>query len=354
MATLNHPWQHGPSELISHAIEHMHEGSDFDRRIAFLLLDIGVETSLKTFLTLPDTVTHTTIKFQERKSAAEGGFHAVLEGLKKAAQPKKLLGINLDEVEFYHTKRNTLYHDGNGITVSAELVEKYASLSVGLLKNLLDIDLSDELNLPKLLAKAKEIENKQYLEMKNKLQKINDAANALFENHTLLVAERLAPKTTLPTFRKSLQNIENKYLEGDTFIDENGAEISFYNIKQPDKYFLDIINFTKSAIENNYLHEKLFAEDIKSKFIKNLEVLLALHGFLSYEDLVLSLVQDGTEEQISWSRDGWITPLDYLLSNAGFEDNESRYKSFSLGFDKTMLEIQQTKERIEQWLNKAS
>ena len=49
-----HPWQSGPTELIAHALEHLHRRSEFDLRMAYLLLDIGVELLLRTFLTLPE------------------------------------------------------------------------------------------------------------------------------------------------------------------------------------------------------------------------------------------------------------------------------------------------------------
>jgi len=38
MATHNQPWQSGPAGLIRYALIHLHRESDFDHRIAFLLL----------------------------------------------------------------------------------------------------------------------------------------------------------------------------------------------------------------------------------------------------------------------------------------------------------------------------
>jgi hypothetical protein len=67
---IRHPWQSGPTELISHAIEHLHNRTEFDNRIAFLLFDVGVETLFKTFLMLPDEVTGAKTSFQKRKDAA--------------------------------------------------------------------------------------------------------------------------------------------------------------------------------------------------------------------------------------------------------------------------------------------
>lgn len=82
MSTIaEHPWQHGPTELIAYAIVHMHRPSDFDHRVAFLLLDVGVETLFKVFLSLPGRVTSTNLSFKERRDAVEGNFHQLLEGV---------------------------------------------------------------------------------------------------------------------------------------------------------------------------------------------------------------------------------------------------------------------------------
>ena len=144
-----HPWQNGPKELIEYALQHLHKETDFDQRIAFLLLDVGVETLFKTFLTLPDSVTGAQTKFFERKKAAEGSFHELLNGV-KAAAPSQLQGYNLSHIQFYHDLRNKLYHQGNGITVPTEKAKGYAELAVHLLKALLDVDLTQVLRKPEL------------------------------------------------------------------------------------------------------------------------------------------------------------------------------------------------------------
>lgn len=148
MIKTQHPWQVGPTELIEFALEHMHKGSDFDRRLAFLILDVGVETLFKTYLTLPESVTQFQIKRGERLEAAEGNFHELLRGVQNS-NTKKASGLNFAYIEYYHNLRNTLYHQGNQVTaVPIHQVEGYAKLAVELLREYLDIDLSEKLTPP--------------------------------------------------------------------------------------------------------------------------------------------------------------------------------------------------------------
>lgn len=150
MAKINHPWQVGPTELIEFALERMHKGSDFDRRLAFLILDVGVETLFKTFLTLPDSVMQFQIKRGERFEASQGNFHELLRGIQTAV-PKKAIKFNFAHIEHYHNLRNTLYHQGNQVTaVPLSQLRGYAELAVNLLNEYLEVDLSPELILPEI------------------------------------------------------------------------------------------------------------------------------------------------------------------------------------------------------------
>ena len=152
MAKIKHPWQVGPTELIEFALERMHEGSDFDRRLAFLILDVGVETLFKTYLTLPDGVTQFQIKRGERYEAVDGNFHELLRGVQNA-NPKKASAVNFAYIEHYHNLRNTLYHQGNQVTaVPMHQLEGYTRLAVNILKIYLEVDLSKKLKRPAAMA----------------------------------------------------------------------------------------------------------------------------------------------------------------------------------------------------------
>ncbi len=148
MVKIDHPWQVGPTELIEFALERMHQGGDFDRRLAFLILDVGVETLFKTFLILPDSVTGVKTSFSARSSAAQGVFHVLVQGVRDAT-PDRAAKFDLTHVQYYHDIRNTLYHQGNTVaTVRDDLLRGYAVLAVNLLRELLGVDLSECLTPP--------------------------------------------------------------------------------------------------------------------------------------------------------------------------------------------------------------
>ena len=209
MATHNQPWQSGPAGLIRYALIHLHRESDFDHRIAFLLLDIGVETLFKTYLLLPDEVTGTTTRYSDRKAAVEGNFHDLVRGVKNASG-STLAAFNLVQIHFYHDLRNKLYHEGNGITVPAEHVKGYAGLATGLLKALLDVDLTDELQRPeteaRLIAEQKAQAEKQEQEMRTQKEAI-EAARDRLGVLAAEAAERILPALALRNFERKFQEI---------------------------------------------------------------------------------------------------------------------------------------------------
>lgn len=149
MIKIVHPWQTGPTELIEFALERMHQGSDFDRRLAFLILDVGVETLFKTVLNLPESEMQFQIKRADRLEASQGNFHELLHGI-QGSNPKKAANFNFAHIEHYHDLRNMLYHQGNQVTaVTMAQLEGYAKLAVDLLREYLAVDLSANLTLPK-------------------------------------------------------------------------------------------------------------------------------------------------------------------------------------------------------------
>jgi hypothetical protein len=142
------PWDIGPTELIKFVLERMHYGTDFDKRLAFLVLDIGVETLFKTFLTIPVNFSHAQTSLNKRREAVTGSFHALVEGIREAI-PERVEHINLEHVLYYHEIRNTLYHQGNTVAaVRIDQLNNYAILAVELLRELLGVDLTEDLVPP--------------------------------------------------------------------------------------------------------------------------------------------------------------------------------------------------------------
>src|SRR5688572_14449405 len=148
MIKIQHPWQVGPTELIEFALERMHKAGDFDRRLAFLILDVGVETLFKTYLTLPEGVIEHSTNRDDRSKAAKGNFHELMRGVQRA-DLTRASKFNFAYLEYYHNLRNTLYHQGNQVTtIPMNQLEGYARLAVELLNAYLEVDLSTDLEAP--------------------------------------------------------------------------------------------------------------------------------------------------------------------------------------------------------------
>jgi len=144
--TCEHPWQNGPRELFRFAMNTLQTNDDVSQRIAFLLFDVCVETTLRTYLALPDGTPGSQLGHSERRKYAVGNFHELTRGVSLAAK-ERVPDVDLHHLKFYHDIRNRLYHQGNGISVRSEYVRGYAALATTLLKQLLDIDCSQTVPL---------------------------------------------------------------------------------------------------------------------------------------------------------------------------------------------------------------
>lgn len=131
------PWISGPKELLDHAASHISEGSGFDYRIALISIDNAVELTMRTFLGLPKRARGCAGPSRKDLQNSGDSFPALLDLLEQYASDR-LEGIELGDIEWYHRIRNTLYHDGNGVTVESAQVEAYLEVSKLLFKNLFD------------------------------------------------------------------------------------------------------------------------------------------------------------------------------------------------------------------------
>lgn len=134
-----HPWQSGPRELFQSAMDALQANDAVSQRIAFLLFDVCVETTLRTYLSLPDGASSSQLKHSEKRKYAVGNFHELTAGV-GLAEKGQVRDVDMHHLKFYHAIRNHLYHDGNGITVPPEHVRGYETLAATLLKQLLAID----------------------------------------------------------------------------------------------------------------------------------------------------------------------------------------------------------------------
>ncbi|NLZ28565.1 MAG: hypothetical protein GX887_06320 [Firmicutes bacterium] len=197
---IEHPWQKGPTELIKYAIEHLYRDSEFDQRVAFLLLDIGVETTMKVYLNLPEEKACAKTAFSERKKAiTKGNFHCLVKAIRDAVSDRLI--IDLTHIQYFHSIRNKLYHESDSITIPHDVVKEYADNAVKLLKILLDVDLTKCLE--------KDIEGNKDMNQKLDVLKTNlvTAINELHDELELCI-ERIEPKLLLPSFKNALAKID--------------------------------------------------------------------------------------------------------------------------------------------------
>ena len=135
------PWQETPTKLIMYAIEMAEKGGEFQSHIAYLLLDVGVETLLKTFLSIDSSISEATTKHEERNKIVKSeSFYKITEGVKTA------VGDRLDpefvgQVMYFHNIRNKMYHQGDGVTITQKNLAEYTIFAEELLEELLGVSL---------------------------------------------------------------------------------------------------------------------------------------------------------------------------------------------------------------------
>ncbi len=145
---MEHTWASGVIELLRHADSHIHLETAFDRRIAFISIDNSIETSIRTFLALPQSKSGIKVSHKEL-DAVENSFPGLL-GLLWQYVGGRLTGIDEADIEHYHRIRNKLYHDGTGLSVDKQYLFAYRQIAVLLIKNLFSVDLGEPKPAPTL------------------------------------------------------------------------------------------------------------------------------------------------------------------------------------------------------------
>ena len=137
---MENTWASGAAELLRHADSHIGLDTAFDKRIAFISIDNSVETSIRTFLALPESISGIKVSSRERDDA-ENSFPKNLALLLTHAGTR-LPGIVEGDIEHYHRIRNTLYHNGTGLSVDQQYLDAYRSIAAILLQDLFGVAIS--------------------------------------------------------------------------------------------------------------------------------------------------------------------------------------------------------------------
>jgi len=137
----DHPWQTTPTRLIQFGLEFLEEYTKYhDKLVAFLLIDVGIESLFKIYLSLDKEVTKSKVSYEKRQKAIKGSFYLLVETVKESTADQIDNDI-FEEVKYYHKIRNKLYHQGDGVLPSKINLRKYGEISKNLLKELLNVDL---------------------------------------------------------------------------------------------------------------------------------------------------------------------------------------------------------------------
>jgi hypothetical protein len=96
---MENTWASGSIELLRHADSHIHLETAFDRRIAFISIDNSVETSIRTFLSLPKSKSGVLVPRKDL-NAVENSFPGLLS-LLWAHAGSRLTGVDEAGIEHY-------------------------------------------------------------------------------------------------------------------------------------------------------------------------------------------------------------------------------------------------------------
>ena len=194
-----HPWQENPTGLLRFARDTSRSPAQLNQLVAFLLLDVCVETTMRTFLSLPDGLVPTNVKYFDRRKLSEGNFHDLTRGIEVACA-RQIEPTVLHYVKYYHAIRNQLYHQGSGITIAADDVTRYAAVAASLLKQLLGVDEETENPRP---GRPSGVTADQVLRLKTELPKNLDRFRELLSE----LFEAIEPRLVYPTTIKRLSII---------------------------------------------------------------------------------------------------------------------------------------------------
>jgi hypothetical protein len=154
------PWQKTAKNLIGYAQRFQKTNDEFERQVGYLLLDVGVETLFRVFVTQPGieaklgytkrdkiakgTIEKTNIQRDEITLSGfdELAFHKLSEAVKQIAG-EKVSKDDLQRVEYFHNIRNKIYHLGDGIVPTQDNFEEYSKIAQSLLKTLYDLKEDD-------------------------------------------------------------------------------------------------------------------------------------------------------------------------------------------------------------------
>jgi hypothetical protein len=118
-------WARGPCEVFRHADEHLRLGSYFDRRMALVGFDNAIEIAIDVYVSLPPELRgRISLPRNEVEALRSSSFQEKIRWLFDFVNSHDIpLAVSRDELVFFHSKRNIIYHSGNGLTPDPFIVD---------------------------------------------------------------------------------------------------------------------------------------------------------------------------------------------------------------------------------------
>jgi len=216
------PWTSGPAEILLHALELSLRKTDSSLRLALLTIDNALELMIKAYLGLPKRVNGINLSKKEYEEICDS-FPRLVETLEKLAS-SKIEGIDLGAIEWFHRLRNTLYHNGNGLTVPQSTVTAYFELTKLLYERIFEVSLeirSDELGLVATFIAA-------WVDLYKTLQRMaGDQLGEEFLQSTQSINEKLKAENYIDEHTAeqidNFRNIRNAVVHGDNYLLSEGT-----------------------------------------------------------------------------------------------------------------------------------
>jgi len=238
-------WQKAPVKIVSEAIYHAEKQNEEDNLISFLLLDVGAEMLLKTYLGLPKHITGSITPEDERYNIIRKGFHGVIEGVKNSRQ-----GISAKElarVEFFHGLRNKLYHQGNGLTVQRSHLDEYIAIIKSLFKQLLKVDIDEQLSSTTLTKDEAERIAELREEIDSLLELSQTKSNTL-KTLCSLIVEKIASQLLLPSFAREFEVLRDRAYSEEGFSISKGEVTSYKTLPNDTSMRMEILGWFEELI----------------------------------------------------------------------------------------------------------
>ncbi|WP_166421024.1 hypothetical protein [Pseudoalteromonas sp. Z1A8] len=238
-------WQKAPVKIVSEAIYHAEKQNEEDNLISFLLLDVGAEMLLKTYLRLPKHITGSITPEDERYNIIRKGFHGVIEGVKNSRQ-----GISAKElarVEFFHGLRNKLYHQGNGLTVQRSHLDEYIAIIKSLFKQLLKVDIDEQLSSTTLTKDEAE----RIAELREEIDSLLESSQTKSDTlKTLcsLIVEKIASQLLLPSFAREFEVLRDRAYSEEGFSISKGEVTSYKTLPNDTSMRMEILSWFEELI----------------------------------------------------------------------------------------------------------